>query len=123
MHTSLYFPLDSSFISTQFLVLNLEVLFGESSNRFVIFWYSIIILLYYINLNSSIIFCLSCGDIYLSFGISLLTSFECGFLNLEKVRGSQGKVCKLIVSNHEISDPQLIEHEIFFSTKVFSKTT
>ena len=37
-------------------------------------------LYYYINLNSSIIFCLSCGDIYLSFGISLLAAFECGSL-------------------------------------------
>ena len=27
------------------------------------------------------------------------------FLNLEKVRGSQGKVRKLIASNHEIADP------------------
>ena len=34
-------------------------------------------LLYYISLNSSIIFCLSFGEIYLSFGISLLTSFDC----------------------------------------------
>ena len=31
------------------------------------------------------------------------------FLNLEKVRGSQGKVRKFIVSNHEITDPQTIE--------------
>ena len=29
------------------------------------------------------------------------------FLNLEKVRGSQGKVRKLIVSNHEIADPPI----------------
>ena len=36
-----------------------------------------IALLYYISLNSSIIFCLSFGGIYLSFGISLLTSFDC----------------------------------------------
>ena len=35
---------------------------------------------YHIKLNSSIIFCLSCGDIYLSFGISLLTAFECASL-------------------------------------------
>ena len=41
-------------------------------------FFGIPLLYYYINLNSSIIFCLSCGDIYLSFGISLLTSFECG---------------------------------------------
>ena len=33
--------------------------------------------LYYINLNSSIIFCLSFGGIYLFFGILLLTSFDC----------------------------------------------
>ena len=36
-----------------------------------------ILLLYYINLNLSITCCLSFGDIYLSFGISLLDSFEC----------------------------------------------
>ena len=34
------------------------------------------------------------------------------FLNLEKVRGSLGKVHRLITSNHEIADPQLIEQEI-----------
>ena len=34
-------------------------------------------LLYYVSFNSSIIFCLSLGEIYLSFGISLLTSFDC----------------------------------------------
>ena len=34
-------------------------------------------LLYYITLNSSIIFCLSFGEIYLYLGISLLTSFDC----------------------------------------------
>ena len=34
-------------------------------------------LYYYISLDSSIIFCLSFGGIYLSFGISLLTSFDC----------------------------------------------
>ena len=34
-------------------------------------------MLYYINLNSSIVCCLSSGDIYLSFGISLLVSSEC----------------------------------------------
>ena len=33
------------------------------------------LLYYYINLRSSIIFCLSSGDIYLSFGISLSRSF------------------------------------------------
>ena len=38
--------------------------------------FGIPLLYYYINLNSSIICCLSCGDIYLSFGISLLASFD-----------------------------------------------
>ena len=40
-------------------------------------FFGIPLLYYYINLNSSIICCLSCGDIYLSFDISLLASFEC----------------------------------------------
>ena len=40
-------------------------------------FYGIPLLHYYISLNSSIIFCLSFGEIYLSFGISLLTSFDC----------------------------------------------
>ena len=39
-------------------------------------FFGILSLYYYINLNSSIICCLSCGDIYLSFGISLLASFN-----------------------------------------------
>ena len=43
-------------------------------------FFGISLLYYYINLNSSIIFCLTCGYIYLSFGISLLTTFECGSL-------------------------------------------
>ena len=43
------------------------------------------------------------------------------FLNLEKVRGSQGKVRKLIVSNREIADPQLIEQEIVFFYKSLFK--
>ena len=45
-------------------------------------FFGIPLLYSYINLNSSIICYLSCGDIYLSFGISLLASsddnsFEC----------------------------------------------
>ena len=32
------------------------------------------------------------------------------FLNIEKLQGSQGKVCKLIANNHKINDPQTIEH-------------
>ena len=50
-----------------------------------VLFFGIPLLYYYINLNSSIICCLSSGDIYLSFGISLLASFEdnsleCNFL-------------------------------------------
>ena len=41
-------------------------------------FFGIPLLYYYINLNSPIIFCLSCGDKYFSFGISLLTAFQCG---------------------------------------------
>ena len=40
-------------------------------------FFGIPLLYYYISLNSSIIFRLSFGGIYLSFGISLLTSFNC----------------------------------------------
>ena len=40
-------------------------------------FFSIPLLNYYINLNSSMISCLSFGEIYISFGISLLTSFDC----------------------------------------------
>ena len=38
-------------------------------------FFDIPLLYYYINLRSSIIFCLSSGDIYLSLGISLSCSF------------------------------------------------
>ena len=41
-----YAPVMLSFISTQFFVLNLDGLFDSSFNKFAIFWYSIIILLY-----------------------------------------------------------------------------
>ena len=47
--------------------------------------------------------------------------YEEGEKFLEKVRGSQGKVRKLIVSNHEIADPQLIEQEIVFFYKSLFK--
>ena len=40
-------------------------------------FFDIPLLYYYISLNSSISCCLSFGEIYLSFGISLLTSFDC----------------------------------------------
>ena len=43
-------------------------------------------------------------------------------LNLGKMRGSRGKARKLTASNHEITDPQAIEHEIvFFLEKPFHK--
>ena len=52
----------SSFISNQFIVLNLDGLFDALSNKFAIFYIS---LLYcYTSLNSSIISCLSSGDIF-----------------------------------------------------------
>ena len=38
--------------------------------------FGIPLLHYYINLNSLIICCLSCRDIYLSFGVSLVVSFD-----------------------------------------------
>ena len=38
-------------------------------------FFDVPLLYYYINLRSSIIFCLSSGDIYLSLGISLSCSF------------------------------------------------
>ena len=41
-----YSPVMSSFISTQFLVLNLDGLFDSLFNKFAIFWNSILILLY-----------------------------------------------------------------------------
>ena len=43
-------------------------------------FFGIPLLYYYITLYSSIIFCFPCGNIYLSFGISLLATFECGSL-------------------------------------------
>ena len=42
----LYVPRDSSFISIQFLVLNLDNSFFVSSNKFIILWYSVIMLFY-----------------------------------------------------------------------------
>ena len=68
-----YVPRDSSFILTQCFVLNFDVWFGVLPNKFIIF--DISWLYYYINLRSSIILCLSSGDIYLSLGISLSCSF------------------------------------------------
>ena len=57
-------------ISIPFLVLNVDDPFVVLSNKFLILWYSIIILCYYINLRSSIIIYLCSGGIYLSVSIS-----------------------------------------------------
>ena len=43
------------------------------------------------------------------------------FFNLEKVRGSSGRVRKLFVSYHKITDPQTFEQEIVFFYKSLSK--
>ena len=48
-------------------------------------FFGIPLLCYYINLNSSIICCLSFGDKYLSFGISLLASFDDNFLEFNSL--------------------------------------
>ena len=42
-------------------------------------FFGIPLLYYYINVNYSVICCHSFDEIYLSFGISLLTSFDCIF--------------------------------------------
>ena len=74
---ALYVRRDSSFVSTKFLVLNLDGWFVVPSNKFIIFD---IALLYYVHLRSSIIFCLFSWDIYLSLSISSLIvfGFFCG---------------------------------------------
>ena len=61
----------SSFISTQLLILNLVDWFGVLSNKFIIFWYSIFILLY----QSQIIINVLPFFIHLSLGTSWLYSF------------------------------------------------
>ena len=67
---------ESSLISTQLFVLNSVEWFGVLSNKLIISWYSIIVLLYcYVNHRSSIVFCPPSGDIYFSLGISLSCSF------------------------------------------------
>ena len=73
---TLYTSLDWSFMSIHFFVLNLGGWFDVLYNKFIIFD---IPLLYYTNLNSSIVCCLFSGDICLSFGVSISfsTVFEC----------------------------------------------
>ena len=87
-----YIAFDLSFISPQFLVLNIDGRFVVSSNRFIIFWYSVVIHYYYyqyyyyyyyyhyycyqssFNHRLSIIFCLNSWDIYFSPSISSFVS-------------------------------------------------
>ena len=52
---------------------------------------------YYINLNSSIISSLSCEDIYLFFGISLLASFECNSLDFSACNSVETLVISLAI--------------------------
>ena len=59
----LYVPRDLSFISTQFLFLNVDGWFFVWWSKFILFWYSVIILHYYINLRSSIILYRCSGEI------------------------------------------------------------
>ena len=69
-------PLDSSFVSTQFFVLNLDGCFHSLPNKFIIF--DIPLIYYHTSLNSSIICCLFSGDIYFSLfeSSSLLTDYK-----------------------------------------------
>ena len=59
----LYVRRESSFISTQFIVLNLVGWFGVFSDKFFVF--DILLLYYWNTLRSSIIFCVCSGDIYI----------------------------------------------------------
>ena len=71
----LFAPADASFVSVQFLVLNLDGWFVVSSLLFITFWYSIIIY-YYIILRSSTSFCFCSGEIYFSLSISCSFVYE-----------------------------------------------
>ena len=63
----------SSFVSTQFFILNLMIHLVYYLTNVLVF--DISLLYYYINLRSSIIFCLFSGDLYISLGIYLSCSF------------------------------------------------
>ena len=65
-----YIPRDLSFVSTQFLVLNLDGWFGVLPIKINVL-IDIPLLHYCINLRSSIIFLIFSGYMYLSLGISL----------------------------------------------------
>ena len=70
---ALYLTYESSFTSIQFLFLNLN---GVLSNKFILFWYAIIILL---------LFCFSSVDLCLFLGISL----SCSFLTIYELSGCE----------------------------------
>ena len=71
----LYVPRASAVIATQFFVLNLVGWFGVLSNKFIIFWYPMIMQYCYANFLQSIIFCVSSLDIFPFLGIYLSCSF------------------------------------------------
>ena len=60
-------------------------------------FFGIPLLYYHINLNSSMICCLFCGDIYLSFRISLLASFLGNSLDFFDVRECNSVVTLLAI--------------------------
>ena len=68
-YMALYIPLDWSFVSIQFFVLNVDGWFDVFSKN--LLYFDIPLLRYHVNLSSSIMYCLYVGDIYLSFGISI----------------------------------------------------
>ena len=59
-------------------------------------FFGILLLYYYINFNSSIICCLSCGEMYLSFGISLSDSFECNSFKDDSFKDFFLTICNFI---------------------------
>ena len=88
---ALYVSCDSSFISTQFFVLNLDGWFVVWSKKLLFF--EILLLSYYINLRSLIICFLFSGDIYLSllspiFSPSFVTVSELLWLSVWDFRNS-----------------------------------
>ena len=70
-------------------------------------------LLYYASFNSSIIFCLSLGEIYLSFGILLITSSDCDFFDALVI---------LSAILLPIKSPVAFAVSLTFFTSSFSKT-
>ena len=91
---------ESSFILTQFLVLNLAGWFWCLTN---LLFFDITLLYYYILLKSSIIFCLFSGNICLSLRISLWSllfssSFNCFWIILWSSWGLCDFLCNFITN-------------------------